>query len=387
MQIQKFRDLTKKAFQEIKQYQIGNKGIIKTGTPYFDDVFPVVNGSVIVFSAGSGIGKSYTLAKMVDNILNKELNPTADNFVVLNISLEMRVLSLVLRGMAKNIKSKSKKEILLQEFTEEEKAQAKAYFDSLQDDRVSISQVPTTPNKFYEGCKEFLEMNKDKDSVIITVDHLALISGDSGESRNTIIEKFIERVNDLKMEYENVIFILLSQTNSEMIKRAKDKDIMAQPQPSDLYYSQFTFQVADFVAVMTNPTRLGIKEYSKIDPDRYPNLEKFFLEEDLKGRVSLEPFGVNYVHLLKCREADGLYLDIYAEELPIPDVENIRKNRKKESISVSNLSAPVFGKNQTIAVDAPPPPPPLATLADAFGEAFNSPAAVSFDEEDDDSPF
>jgi len=387
MQIQKFRDLTKKAFKEIKQYQIGNKGIIKTGTPYFDDVFPVVNGSVIVFSAGSGIGKSYTLARMVDNILNKELNPTADNFVVLNISLEMRVLSLVLRGMAKNIKSKSKKEILLQEFTEEEKAQAKAYFDSLQDDRVSISQVPTTPNKFYEGCKEFLEMNKDKDSVIITVDHLALISGDSGESRNTIIEKFIERVNDLKMEYENVIFILLSQTNSEMIKRAKDKDIMAQPQPSDLYYSQFTFQVADFVAVMTNPTRLGIKEYSKIDPDRYPNLEKFFLEEDLKGRVSLEPFGVNYVHLLKCREADGLYLDIYAEELPIPDVENIRKNRKKESISVSNLSAPVFGKNQTIAVDAPPPPPPLATLADAFGEAFNSPAAVSFDEEDDDSPF
>lgn len=378
MQIQKFRDLTKKAFQEIKQYQIGNKGIIKTGTPYFDDVFPVVNGSVIVFSAGSGIGKSYTLAKMVDNILNKELNPTADNFVVLNISLEMRVLSLVLRGMAKNIKSKSKKEILLQEFTEEEKAQAKAYFESLQDDRVSISQVPTTPNKFYEGCKEFLEMNKDKDSVIITVDHLALISGDSGESRNTIIEKFIERVNDLKMEYENVIFILLSQTNSEMIKRAKDKDIMAQPQPSDLYYSQFTFQVADFVAVMTNPTRLGIKEYSKIDPDRYPNLEKFFLEEDLKGRVSLEPFGVNYVHLLKCREADGLYLDIYAEELPIPDVENIRKNRKKESISVSNISAPVFGKTETISVDAPPP---LGSPEDAFGPI------VKADEEDDDAPF
>jgi replicative DNA helicase len=382
MQIQKFRDLTKKAFQEIKQYQIGNKGIIKTGTPYFDDVFPVVNGSVIVFSAGSGIGKSYTLAKMVENILNKELNPTADNFVVLNISLEMRVLSLVLRGMAKNIKSKSKKEILLQEFTEEEKAQAKAYFESLQDDRVSISQVPTTPNKFYEGCKEFLDMNKDKDSVIITVDHLALISGDSGESRNTIIEKFIERVNDLKMEYENVIFILLSQTNSEMIKRAKDKDIMAQPQPSDLYYSQFTFQVADFVAVMTNPTRLGIKEYSKIDPDRYPNLEKFFLEEDIKGRVSLEPFGVNYVHLLKCREADGLYLDIYAEELPIPDVENIRKNRKKESISVSNISAPVFGKTETIAVDAPPPPPPLGSPEDAFG-----PIVKADEEDDDDAPF
>lgn len=387
MQIQKFRDLTKKAFQEIKQYQIGNKGIIKTGLPYFDDVFPVVNGSVIVFSAGSGIGKSFTLAKMVDNILNKELNPTSDNFAVLNISLEMRVLSLVLRGMAKNIKSKSKKEILLQEFTDEEKVQAKAYFDSLQDDRVSISQVPTTPNKFYEGCKEFLELNKDKDSVIITVDHLALISGDSGESRNTIIEKFIERVNDLKMEYENVIFILLSQTNSEMIKRAKDKDIMAQPQPSDLYYSQFTFQVADFVAVMTNPTRLGIKEYSKVDPERYPNLQKFFLEEDLKGRVSLEPFGVNYVHLLKCREADGMYLDIYAEELNIPDVENIRKNRHKDMSSPKSIEVPMFKKEEPYVVEKPLPPPPLATLADAFGETFSSPAAVDFGEDDEDAPF
>lgn len=387
MQIQKFRDLTKKAFQEIKQYQIGNKGIIKTGLPYFDDVFPVVNGSVIVFSAGSGIGKSFTLAKMVDNILNKELNPTSDNFAVLNISLEMRVLSLVLRGMAKNIKSKSKKEILLQEFTDEEKVQAKAYFDSLQDDRVSISQVPTTPNKFYEGCKEFLELNKDKVSVIITVDHLALISGDSGESRNTIIEKFIERVNDLKMEYENVIFILLSQTNSEMIKRAKDKDIMAQPQPSDLYYSQFTFQVADFVAVMTNPTRLGIKEYSKVDPERYPNLQKFFLEEDLKGRVSLEPFGVNYVHLLKCREADGMYLDIYAEELNIPDVENIRKNRHKDMSSPKSIEVPIFKKEERYVVEKPLPPLPLVTLADAFGETFSSPAAVDFGEDAEDAPF
>lgn len=381
MQIQKFKDLTKEAFTEIKKYQVGKKGIIKTGLPYFDDVFPVVNGSVIVFSAGSGIGKSYTLARMVENILNEDLNPLSKNFAVLNISLEMRVLSLVLRGMAKNIKSKTKKEILLQEFTDEEKLQAKAYFESLQDDRVSISQVPTTPAKFYEGCKEFLELNKDKDSVVITVDHLALISADSGEARNAIIEKFIERVNDLKMEYENAIFILLSQTNSEMIKRAKDKDIMSQPQPSDLYYSQFTFQVADFVAVMTNPTKLGIKEYSKIDPERYPNLKKFFLDEDSKGRVSLEPFGVNYVHLLKCREADGLYLDIYAEELNIPDVESIRKKRRSETVSGTiTKDVPLFTMPP---LEVPSPVAPNFDVASAFGEpVFNTDV-----EDDDDAPF
>ena len=52
MQIQKFKDLTQKAFKEIKEYQTGVKGVVKTGLPYFDDIFPVVNGSVIVFSAG-----------------------------------------------------------------------------------------------------------------------------------------------------------------------------------------------------------------------------------------------------------------------------------------------------------------------------------------------
>lgn len=375
MQIQKFKDLTNKAFKEIRDYQTGKKGIIKSGLPYFDDVFPIVNGSVIVFSAGSGVGKSWTLSKIVKNILNKELNPLADNFAVLNISLEMRVISLILRGMSTHIK-KDKRDILLQEFTEEEKQMANEYYLSIQDDRVNISQVPTTPNKFFEGCKEFLEANKDKDSVIITVDHLALVSADSGEPRNSVIEKFIERVNDLKMMYENVIFILLSQTNSEMIRRAKDKDVMSQPQPQDLYYSQFTFQVADYVAVMINPTKMGITEYTKIRPDRYPNLEKFFLEEDSKGRVSLETFGVNYVHLLKCREAQGLYLDIYAEELNIPDAENIRKGRKKEKTTTPIF--PMFGNSKPTFEELSPIPP--ASLTEAFGSSFE-------ENKEDDNPF
>jgi F0F1-type ATP synthase beta subunit len=95
MQIQKFKDLTTQAFSEIKKYQNGEKGIVKTGLPYFDDLFPVVNGSVIVYSAGSGVGKSFQLAKMTDNILNKDMNPTCEDFAILHISLEMRVISLI----------------------------------------------------------------------------------------------------------------------------------------------------------------------------------------------------------------------------------------------------------------------------------------------------
>lgn len=365
MRIQKFKDLTVEAFSEIKKYQAGEKSVVTTGFSYFDDLFPVVNGSVLVYSAGSGIGKSFKLAQMTDNILNKELNINCDKFAILHISLEMRVISLILRGLSKTLKSKTKKQILLEEFTAEEKELANQYFKSLQDDRVSISQVPTTPKKFYEGCKEFLEKNKDKDSVVITVDHLALVQGDNGEPKNSVIEHFIEKIVDLKMQYENVIFILLSQTNSDMAKRAQDKNIMSQPTASDIYYSQFTFQVADYVAITISPMKLGIKEYTKIDPERYPNLSKYFLEPDNKGRVSLETYAVNYVHLLKCREAEGLFLDIYAEEINIPNADKAREERRKENKPTFTTSIPVFG-GETMTVEKPSPVPVNFNLSDAF---------------------
>lgn len=364
MEILRYRDVVKEAAKEIAEYQSGKKKIIKTDREFLDNLFPVVNGSVIVISAGSGVGKSYELAKILNNILDTNLNPDAGNYVVLNISLEMRVRSLLLRALNKKL-GKSKKDILLEEFSEEERALANEYFKSVNDNRQFISQVPTTPSKFYTATRDFLQQHKDKSTVFVGVDHLALIGADKGEGRNQIIESFIERVNDLKMEFENVVFILLSQTNSKMIERAKDKDVMAQPQDSDLYYSQFTFQVADYVIIITSPYKLGIKEYSKINPERYPNLEKYFLEPDSKGRVSLETFGVLYYHVLKCREADGLYLDIYAEDLHIPGLEEKRVKHKKE-ISV-----------------APPPPTFDMTAVSFKSTAMEKVKGRGFD----DSPF
>jgi replicative DNA helicase len=336
MEILKYKDVVKDAAKEIKTYQEGLKGVVKTGRPWLDNIFPVVNGSVITIGAGSGIGKSYELARILNDILDKDINPRSENFVTLNISLEMRVRSLLLRALHKKL-GKSKKDILLEEFTEEEKALANEYFTSVNDERQFISQVPTTPSKFYTGCKAFLTEHKDKESVIISVDHIALIGADRGEGRNQVIEAFIERVNDLKMEFENVIFILLSQTNADIIKRAKDRDNMAQPQDSDLYYSNFCFQVSDYVVVIFSPLKVGINEYATLNPDRYPHLQKYFLEPDKKGRVALEVYGVLYYHLLKIREGDSGFIDIYAEDLNIPDLDNKRKERK-----VEKPAAPTF---------------------------------------------
>lgn len=364
MQIQKIKDVVQETKAELFAYQTGKKKIIKTNRPYLDNIFPVVNGTVITVSAQSGVGKSTEMMRIVNNVMDKGINPTAENFVSLIVSLEMRVLNIILRGLNTHTKKKKSK-ILSEEFTEEELILAKEYFKTLEDERNYISQVPTTPNKFFEACKEFLEQHKDKETCLIAYDHLALTNSDKGESRNTIIENLIERINDLKMIYKNVIFVLVSQTNSELGNRAKDKDIMSQPRASDLYYSQFTFQVSDYVVVINNPLKNGVKEYSKILPDRYPDLQKYFLEEDSKGRVSLETYGVLYYHLLKCREADeGIFVDIYAEDLNINGLEEKRTEIKKEKIIT-----PTFPSQKLTAIADLPPLTP-ASLNDAFGQSF-----------------
>ena len=126
---------------------------------------------------------------------------------------------------------------------------------------------------------------------------------------------------------------------------------------------------------MINPTKYGIQEYSKVNPERYPNLEKYFLEPDKNGRVSLECYGVNYVHLLKCREAEGLYLDIYAEELNIPDAEKIREQKKKQAISTPSFSAPIFDSTPSVSDIVKP------IAFENLGSIFGS------DGDDDSKPF
>lgn len=340
MEIIKLKDVAKQAFAEIGSYQKGEKKTIKTGRPYIDESFPLVNGSVITISASSGVGKSFELATLLDNIMNRDINPDASNYVCLNVSLEMKVLSLVLRGLNKSV-GKSKRKILLEEFTPEEKELANAYYKQLMDERFYISQVPTTPSKFYTAAKDFCIANTDKDTILISADHIALFGSDGNKGKNQVIEELIERTNDLKMMFPNVIFIYLSQVNSDSNARIQEKSIMSQPRDTDLYYSQFTFQVSDYVVVITNPYKKGINEYTKVNKQRYKHLEKYFTGEDSKGRASLKTLGVLYYHLLKCREAESLYIDIFAEDLNIPNIEQYEEKEEK----VVGEEMPVFVAN------------------------------------------
>jgi hypothetical protein len=100
--------------------------------------------------------------------------------------------------------------------------------------------------------------------------------------------------------------------------------------------------------VIFSPLKVGINEYASLNPDRYPHLSKYFLDPDKKGRVALEVFGVLYYHLLKIREGDSGFIDIYAEDLNIPDLEEKRKQRHSEKKPAT--PTPVF--NSTPSFEA-----------------------------------
>lgn len=347
MKIVKYKDAIEDALQEIDDFQTGVKKIIKTGRAYLDDIFPIVNGTVATISAPSSVGKTYELLKIANNVLDKQLNPSSDNYVLLMITLEMKIFNIVLRSLNKRL-SKRKIDIISEKFTDEERALVEEWKKYNSDDRQFLSQERVTPESFRRECTKFIESHSDKETVFICYDHLALTSSDNGNSnKNNTIEAIMEVVNDLKMKYPNVVFFLVSQTNSDIQKRAEERSHRSQPIQSDLYYSGFTFQISDYVVVLVNPLKLGIQSYSRVVMDRYPNLINYFIDEDDKGKASLETFGVVYYHLLKCRESeDGMFLDIYAEDLRIEGLEEERKRKREDK--VSNLVAPpVFNSPPT----------------------------------------
>lgn len=338
MNILSYKSAAKSALQEIKDFQDGKKKVIRTNRPYLDNIFPVVNGSVITVSAPSGVGKTFEILRILRNVLDENINPSAKNYVSLNISLEMRMFNIVLRALNGKLK-KEKIKIVLEKFSNDEIALVKEYQEYISDDRQFIQQDAITPEDLRSGLTEFIEQHKDKESIFIAIDHLALIKGDS---KNKAIESAMEIVNELKMKYNNVIFILSSQTNSNINERSADRNRRSQPIQSDLYYSGFTFQISDYVVVLVNPYRLGINEYSKINTELYPNLSKYFLDIDSKGMTSLECYGVVYYHLLKCRESEnGFFIDIYAEDINIDNLEDERAKRRGDSCSPT-INAPVF---------------------------------------------
>jgi replicative DNA helicase len=135
MPIYQTNTLIKAQTQILKQYQSGKVRIVRTARPHIDATLTgLLPGDIVVIAGASGAGKTFELQTLRENIMSKEINPDADDYVFLDYSFEMKLFNLILRGVSK-ILGKKKKDVLLTEFTEDERPLANRYIKTLTDNR------------------------------------------------------------------------------------------------------------------------------------------------------------------------------------------------------------------------------------------------------------
>jgi hypothetical protein len=319
--------------KSLLSYQRGQKRPVKFSAPYLEQPFGgMLPREVLVIAGPTSSGKTYNLQKLKADAFDKDLNPNCDNFVWLDYSLEMKLQSLILRDLAAALK-KPKADILFNEFKPEELSIVSSIFEKFSNERIYIHDTPLTPEMFKDQTLEFCEQNRDKDAVFISIDHLALIRG--GSSKTATIGETLSYINELKLMYDNTFFILLSQMSPDYFRRLSERDRSSQPQLTDLFYSSEINMLCDYLVVVTSPERFGITEYSSFNPDRYPYLQKYMTEVGKNGKVSFETEGLIFYHLLKSRENDMGYDDIFIHEL-YPRVEKtVQAATKTEYIAKS----------------------------------------------------
>lgn len=361
MAIRSLGEVAKQSFINLKKYQLGTNKPIKTGRDWLDDIFGgLLPGDIVTIAGASGGGKSFEAQRIKNYVMNPVYNEEAEDFIWLDYAWEMRFMSNILRDLNRDLK-KSKKDILTVEFTDEEKALVKAYSDNLSDGRYFINEDTITPKQFEKECSEFLELHKNKKAVFISMDHIALGKDENGDKKGTV-DAIIETINRLKKAYPNSYWIILSQMNRNILGRIKDKDIMAMPNRSDVFQSDSIFFISDYLYICHNPHRLGIKQFSRVNEEAYDYLKDHFCEEK-NGKVSFDTLGKMFYIVLKSRESEIIFKDIFIEDVGIKDKEKYRD--KEESVTMS-FDIPVFKKPELPAIEFTPPPP-LGTLADAFG--------------------
>lgn len=327
----KVGDLAREAFVDLGKMQKGESLLLKTGFDMFDcHLGGLLPKDVITIAGASGTGKSETLYKLQDNIMSLEINPKADNYISLDYSLEMPMLNKIMRKLHTDL-GKSKSSILLEQFSEDEKAKVARYFESLKDDRRFVINEPTAPSDFYNDCRQVCLENKGKDAIIISLDHSLLLKG--GDKQKAI-EDLTEYINLLRGEFNNVYFIILTQLNRSHSALIKERSNDMRPNNSWIYGSSFVEHLSSYIVIITNPFKQGVDNYLKVYKNRYEYLTDFVSETDSKDRVSFDTVGNLFYFVTKIRESDNDFKDLFIERMNLTQeqLEKMKMRREEKEV-------------------------------------------------------
>lgn len=336
--IKKAGDLATLAFQYLHKLQTKEKPIVKTGQEFIDThIQGILPSDVILYAGNSGTGKTKLLYDTLDSILDTNVNKDALNYVTLQYELEMRFLNKILRD-SHSITKRKKSEILSQEFTEDERELIKQYYEGLKDNRRFICEESITTDDFLKMTDEFCALNTDKSAILCTLDHCLLVG--KSRSNEDVAETLTAHINTLRKKYHNIYFILLSQNNRSSMAVIKDRDNAMIPTTSIIYGSSHFEFLASFIVVITDPFKLGVNSYLKVNPDRYDWLSEYMEEPDKNGKVSFSTMANHFIWTLKTRESDEPYKNLHIRPMTLTSEQ---LNKMKQSIDVKQtIATPIF---------------------------------------------
>ena len=224
----------------------------------------------------------------------------------------MSVFKLFLRSLKNTMNKKIADLLGTNPFTEEEQTMFNAIKARESDPRIKYFQNPTDPETWFKITEAFIIANQDKEHIVITIDHIALVK-QTMNGKKDAIDNLIEYINYLKNKYSNVSFIILSQLNRNIEERDNAKH--SAPRKGDLYQSDFLFQLSDIILVVHNPYKFGLTEHMAVGQQMYPMFNKYKIKPDAKTSA-FSTQGLIFYHFIKIREDENqTVLDLWIEEL------------------------------------------------------------------------
>lgn len=254
---------------------------------------------IFTIAAMSGSGKSTYCEQLKRELI--DLNPEQE-FDILSFEFEMPSSEQVLRNISGKTKQSvsdllSSKEVI----SDKQLLTAQVAANSMRkypiynvENTGTIDQIVGTIHEFTKAHN----LASKKRGLIVTIDHVLLTKGKTGQDERQLVAQLYRTMVDLKKVFKKhgipIIIILLSQLNRniETPERVLNSDLHY-PTRNDLFGSSDIFMCSDYVLVIHKPALLGMNMYGKPNKNWPKGLPIWNPKDENQAMI--------YFHLLKQR--------------------------------------------------------------------------------------
>lgn len=307
------REIAEEAYQNILNYQNKVFKPAKTGYDYLDEALlgGLYPQNAIAIGARTGVGKSYVAQKVVETIMNPFINPQSQDYLLVNCEFEMNPMDILARRISRET-GKPIRQILLEKQTSLEEKKILEIVEKEKRDNIVYIPRPVTPEELEAAINMVMSGNMHRKLVVFKIDHIALINRNGGDPKR-VMDNAVAVINNAKLNYPNIAFIIISQFNRDIESRRSPKEHA--PRLSDFYQSDELGQLCSLMVGLNNPRRLGYEEYMWFPSNWYQSLDKF---KPVSKKTTFRTEGLLFHHILKVRQIriEELENTIYPEIMP-----------------------------------------------------------------------